>query len=405
MPVYEYHSVDDQGNASVGRMEEPSAKHVAALLHERGLQASAIEEVNRARGFLPSKRPLGAQDIALLNEQLLAIIKDGLPLAPALKTMASDLRDPRVRRVLEKVHQDLEQGDTLEEAFARHPESFSPVYLSLIRAGEQSGNFQGVLELLVAEGHRKVEMRKRLVEVFAYPFFIIIVAYYLMIFMMVSLIPTFAEVFYDIGATMPWLTGFWASISVIVRNHLLFFAVLPIIVVFLVMAGYWYGRRAARFGLVLDRIKDFVPGVGRVNRSRVLARFSRTLGLMLASRVPIIEALDLAAAASGDYALRHAVRNATRDIVNGSSVSDALEETRYFNNTFCWMLGNAERRGDLSETLLRLAEIHEREAQRMERWATTIIAPILILFVGFIVFTIALSMYVPLYTLADGLSG
>ncbi|MCK5556840.1 MAG: type II secretion system F family protein, partial [Candidatus Hydrogenedentes bacterium] len=192
MPLFKYGGVDKDGKAVEGTMEEASAVRVTTILRERGLQVSAVDEVGKGPGFLRVKSRLTWDDLDLFNRQLLAITKSGLPLAPSLKALAEDIKSRRLKPVLEDIRSQIESGSTLEEAISRHPESFSPVYTSIIRAGERTGNLSGVLSHLSTYSARMVEMKNSIQEALAYPLVVLVAACGVVGFLLVKVVPVFA---------------------------------------------------------------------------------------------------------------------------------------------------------------------------------------------------------------------
>lgn len=405
MPLYQYRAVDAEGGAVVGTMEESSAYRVTSLLGERGLQVNEVERVDRRAGLIHLTGKLGWDDLHFFNEQLLAITRSGLPLAPALQSLAADLHRPRLRRALAALHRDLDDGKSLEEAMLAHQDYFPNVYASIVRAGERSGNLPGVLAVLTDYSGRMLEIRNRVQVAAAYPMLVLVFAALVMLFLTTRVIPQFALIFENFGGALPAPTRFWVDISAFVNAH--FYGVI-VLVAGCCIAAIGASVALTRWqssGFLLDWVKSKLPVTGRVYYAGSVARFSRTLGLLLASRVPVLESLDLAAASSGNALLRRAIREAAPLVAQGLRIADSLESTRFFGHSFCWLLATGEERGEADVSLISLADSYERQVVGLDRMISTLLAPLLIVVVGGIIGFMVFSMYLPIFTLGDAISG
>ncbi len=404
MPLFKYGGVDKDGKAVEGTMEEASAVRVTTILRERGLQVSAVDEVGKGPGFLRVKSRLTWDDLDLFNRQLLAVTKSGLPLAPSLKALAEDIRSRRLKPVLEDIRSQIEAGSSLEEAISRHPESFSPVYTSIIRAGERTGNLSGVLSHLSTYSARMVEMKNSIQEALAYPLVVLVAACGVVGFLLVKVVPVFAEIFQDFGSALPGPTQLCINISNFFVTHWIAFAAFALIGAAIVYKVIKQLQRTESGGYALDWIKIHVPILGALYSRASMARFSRSLGLLLASRVPVVESLDLASAAAGNSVLRRAVDEAAHLVEGGERISDALSSAGYFGHSFCWMVGTGEERGEVDTSLLSLADTYERGVARMDKLIVTLTGPIVIVLLGIIVGFLVLSLYMPIFMLGDAIS-
>ena len=405
MPLYQYRAVNADGGAVVGTMEERSAYRVTSLLGERGLQVNDVERVDRRVGLIHLTGRLGWDDLHFLNEQLLAITRSALPLAPALKSLSADLHRPRLRRALAAVHEELDRGKSLEEAMLAHQEYFPSVYASIVRAGERSGNLPGVLAVLTDYSGRMLEVRNRVQVAAAYPLLVLISSTIVMGFLALKVVPQFAEVFREFGAGLPAPTQFWVDLSAFLGAHVLGTVLAGVCfcggaIIVVIAIGRWRSS-----GFALDWMKSKLPVVGRVYYAGSVARFSRTLALLLASRVPVLESLDLAAAAAGNAGLRRAIHEAAPLVAQGLRIADALESTRFFGHSFCWLLATGEERGEADVSLASLADSFERQVVGTDRMVTTMLAPLLIVIVGSVIGFMVISLYLPIFTLGDAISG
>ena len=401
MTQYRYRALDDQGEAVEGTMEESSAHRVTQKLQERGLTVNDVEELYKDKGLLRVSKKLTWEDLQLFTEQLVSVTKSGLPLAPALGAMAADLRNPRLKPVLDVIQHDIEQGVSLEEAIAKHHESFPRVYASLVRAGEASGNLHGVLQLMCGYTARMIGVKQNIQVAMAYPLMVLLIAGLAGAFMIIKVVPVFAEVFDDFGGSLPAPTQFTLAVAEALQYNWpsMLMSIAAIVVSWKVANRLVARTESGRCWL--DAWRYRAPILGHLHYLMSLARFSRTLGLLLASRVPALDSLELAAAASGSPVLARAVDDANLQVAGGERIADALASTGFFGHNFCWLLSTGEDRGEAETALDSLALTYERELASRDKMVAFMMSPILILIIGAVVAFFVMSMYLPIFSLGD----
>ena len=405
MPLFKYRAVDQSGEPMEGTMEEDSAQRVTLILQERGAQVNHVEEIGEAPTLARGTSRLRWEDLALLNDQLLSIVRGGIPIAPAVKAMAKDIDNRRLKPVLVQLQRDLEAGRSLEDALERSPRRFPPIYLSLVRAGEQSGNLAGVLEMLRSHSTRLLDLRDRIFIALTYPTFVVIVAIIVLLNIFIYVVPTFEEIFNEFGAGLPAPTQFLVDVSRLLRTHTLEAVAAAAITLALAGLAVWRIRGSDTGRAGADRIRQAVPILGRTFRMVTLARFSRALGMLLRANVPILESLDLASASSGNDYLRAKVRDASVHIAQGEKIADAFSDTHYFPHSYLWFLANGEARGQVPETLLDLSKTYEQEVSTRDEAMIHLIMPMAIIALGFVIGFIIVALYLPIFTLGDAISG
>ena len=405
MPLFKYRSVDAQGEVFEGTMDEASAARVTAILQERGLQVSEVAPLALHKGLPFLRKTLTWEDIHLLNQQLLVIVKSDLPFVPALAAMATDINNPRLKPVLDDLRHDLELGTSIDKALQRHPDSFPPAYISMIRAGERSGNLAGVLALMENQSARVLDARHTLRTALAYPTMVLVSAIGVILFLCTRVIPEFEKVFADYGSGLPAATQFWVEVSHVVSRHGgTVFAVFLVGAV-LLFAGIRAMRRTSKGREWADRIFEHIPLIGRGIFLTALARFSRALALLLSSNVPVLESLDLAGAASGSAILRRRVRQVARAVATGESIADSFAATGYFPQLFCWLFATGEARGNVEDTLFDLSRSYEQQATFHDRALGQFLSPLLVVTVALLVGSITIALYLPIFSLGDAISG
>lgn len=401
MPSFDYEALDERGQVVTGTTEGESAYAVLQSLRAKGLRVASIHPRAAASVSFRRERKLSTDDLALLTEQLQAITENGLPLAPAVRALAADMHRKQLKQVLEDVGRDLERGATLEEALSKRPECFPPLYINLVRAGEQTGNLPAVLEQLSLYAQRFMNLRFALQEVLIYPLIVLFFAGVIMLGLSFYVIPQFSEIFGAFGKSLPGPTQLVITLSAFIRAYgLLVGALLIVLVVGGVVAVRMAGGSAPG-RLLLDRMQLAMPFIGPVYRTSSTGRFSRALGMLLSNGAGIVESLHLAFAATDNAVFERAGRGVVAKVANGEGVAKALAATGQFRKSVCWMLEHGERRGMLDQTLLRLADACEREVTRQDKALLIFLGPVLTVIVGITIGAIVVAMFMPILQLSQ----
>ena len=401
MALFKYRALDANGQPAEGVMEEDSARRVIAALEQRGLSVNLVAHCEPKRFLFARKPKLSWDDLHQFNEHLHTVTRSGGALVPAMAVMEQDIGRPQIKKVLQDVRQHMEAGNTLSDAFARHPRSFSPVYTSLVRAGEQAGSLPSVFSCLATYSKRMIELRSSIQETLAYPLMVLLVAAVIVGYLLTYVVPIFADIFAGFGGNLPAPTQLLVDASAFFNGN--FWSVTGTGVLGVVLAVWIIMSllQARSGGLIVDRLKSLIPGYGRVYITVSIERFSRALGLLLRSGVRLPEALDLAGHAAGNAVIHRAAGDAARHVSGGAGLADALKKTGRFANSFCWLLGNAESRGETDSALLLLADDLVENSAQLQRQLKFIIGPLMVIGLGMTIGFIVLSLYLPIFSLGD----
>ncbi|GMW01298.1 MAG: fimbrial assembly protein PilC [Candidatus Hydrogenedentota bacterium] len=405
MPEYRYRAVNESGVAVTGTMEEESALRVSSILREQGLQVSSIERITPAPALPRIKQRISWEDIHLFNEQLRIITKSGLPLAHALKAIALEMRNPNMRAMLEDIQQSLESGKTVSEAFGRHANSLPPVYLNAIEAGDRTGNLPGVIVQLSNYSAQMMRIKSSLLGAMAYPAVVLFVAVVVIWYMLGYIVPQFAAVFADFGAQLPALTRAVIQLSRSLTGNPLTVPVALLLAAGMILGGKLITRQVPALAFLRDQLKLRLFLIRRINFPSAMARFSRTSSLLLRGGVPADECLALAGAASGNLVLGRAADRASELVRQGRPLSGALDDTNFFPPVFCWLVSLAEERGEIPATLEELAESYETSTEQQGKFIVALVGPVCLVLLALAVISIILSLYLPIFSLSDVLSG
>ncbi|NIA15289.1 MAG: hypothetical protein GWP08_14565 [Nitrospiraceae bacterium] len=404
MAQYTYRAVDTVDVSVTGTVEGASAYQAVQTLRERGLTVTAIEEIPPRRSILSPAKGLKWEELQQFCGQLQTVTEAKLPVGPALKALALDVHKPRLRNVMRDIHERMEAGNTLETALSHHPDSFSPMFLTLIRAGERAGNLSAVFDALNGYSKRMVELKNNVQEALAYPLFLITSSALVMLWMLLKILPSYAEAFTGFGVRLPLLTEALLVVSTAIREFPLLCTGAAAVVVLSVAALVLLFLRDGASGLRSDWVKLHFPVLGGVYEAASLGRFSRALSILLKAEVPLPEGVELAAAASGNAVLGRAATNAVSALSAGGTLGGALRQTGYFDNSYCWLLEHAEQRGELGETLSILEDDCQRTVDHRRRFLMLMVGPAVVVLIGVLMGTLLVAMYLPIFSLGDSIS-
>ena len=403
MPRFTYRAKDQALHALEGTIEAEDEASALSRLGREGVFPISITEFGRPaavplRG--PLRRRIAPHTLAYTTHQLADLLSGGLPLLSALTLLARQTEHPALQRIIESLADEVRDGRALSEALADHPQVFSPLYRSLVRAGEIGGGLERALSRLAQLGEHEAELRGRVISASAYPLFVLAFAAAMTVFLMAYVIPKLSLVFLETGQVLPLPTRILLGASALVTRWWWAMALGA------GLGGWALGRwRASPRGrAAIDRALIAVPAFGSLVRRLETGRFARNLGTMVGQGVPILQALEVAAENLANATLREAVGRCRDAVRDGSSLAAALSATRQFPVFVSNMVAVGEESGTVDAALLKVAAAYEREADRALQTLTTILEPVLLVLVGGIVLGLILAMLLPVFQIGLGVS-
>jgi type IV pilus assembly protein PilC len=395
--VFVYRAVDRAGGSLVGELTGESKAAVAAVLRLRGLTVVDIdakrsapsvgELLDRARGVKP-------REITVMARQLATMIASGLSLLRALYVLEDQATSPKLKKAIVAVRGDIEAGLALSQAMAKHPRVFNELFVSMVRAGETGGNLEEVLERVAVQLEKDDHLRRTVRSAMVYPSLIAVFAVAVLVGMVVFLIPTFAEIYADLGGDLPALTQFMIGLSDAMRSYWYAFIVAPIALAF----AFRHWKRTDRGRKLWDRFKLKIPmRIGDTVLKIALARFARTLGTLTASGVPILQALDITSRTAGNRVISDPMAEVAERVREGQSLAVPLQKTGVFPSMVIQMLAVGEETGAMDRMLHKLGDFYDDEVASTLKALTSIIEPIMLILVGAIVGLVVISMYLPMF--------
>ncbi|MFW5452135.1 type II secretion system inner membrane protein GspF [Thioalkalivibrio sulfidiphilus] len=399
MPAFEYIALNPKGREVRGVLEGDTPRQVRQQLREGGLTPLEVEEVKSREGRrvrMPGLgRGISAMDLALLTRQLATLVRSGLPIEEALGTVARQSEKPRIRSMLMAVRTRVMEGHTLARGLSDFPHVFPDIYRTTVEAGEQSGHLEVVLERLADYTENRQQMRQKIQLALFYPAILTTMALLVTIALLAYVVPEVVQVFEGIGQELPWLTRTLIAVSDGLRDYGLW------MLLGLVLAGMAAGWLLKKPGprTAWHRVILRLPLAGRMARGMNTARFARTLSILSASGVSVLEALRISAQVVASLPMRDAIQTVAQRVREGSGIGNALERTGYFPPITVHLIKSGEASGSLDAMLERAAVNQERELEARIGMIMGILEPVLILVMGLVVLVIVLAILLPIFEL------
>ncbi|QUM86814.1 type II secretion system inner membrane protein GspF [Moritella sp. 28] len=406
MPAFSYLAIDQKGKNKKGVVEADGPKQARALLREKGLtplevEMSAAAEKKKAAGVFSFKRGISTADMALLTRQLSTLIAASLPLEESLKAVAEQSELPRIQNMILAVRSRVVEGHTLAESFAEFPHAFDDLYCSMVASGEKSGHLDKVLNRLADYTEQRQKMTSQLTQAMIYPVMLTLVAIGVVSLLLTSVVPKVVGQFEHMGQELPQITQILIGLSDFVSNYGLYLVVgivLTIIVIKRLLL-----KPANR--LIFDERLLKVPVIGKVSRGINTARFARTLSILNASAVPLLESMLIAGRVLTNMHARKLVEAATMRVREGTSLRAALTETKLFPPMMLHMIASGEQSGELGPMLERAADNQDSQFEAQVTMALGIFQPLLVVSMSGVVLFIVMAILQPILSLNNMVSG
>ena len=396
--VFVYKARDRAGNLSSGEVQSDSKTAAAAALRVRGLAVVDIDAKRGAMGLgdiMDRYRRVKSRDVTVMARQLATMIASGLSLLRALYILEDQTNSPKLKATIGAVRADVEVGTALSVAMAKHPTVFNDLFVAMVRAGEVGGNLEEVLERVASQLEKDDNLRRTVRSAMVYPCMIAGFAVVILIAMILFIIPVFQKMFTDLNAKLPALTRFMIGLSSAGRHYWYLF-------ILGAGVGIWLFRRWKRTDrgrLQWDTIKlRFPMQIGDIVRKIAIARFSRTLGTLTASGVPILQALDITARTAGNRVIADPMVQVVERVKGGESLAPPLASIGVFPMMVTQMVAVGEETGALDSMLHKIADFYDEEVAAKLKALTSILEPMMMIVVGAIVGLVVISMYLPLFS-------
>ena len=396
--TYEYAIRDSQGKIQKARIEAPNEAAVSQRLRGMGLAPVSIEEVSTSALQKDIAIPgltdrISLKDVAIMSRQLATMIQSGLSLLRALTILSDQTENKALARKVQDVRADVETGVALSTALAKHPQTFPPIMINMVRAGEVGGFLDNVLVSIAENFEAAVRLRGKVKSAMTYPIVVFIVAILAVIGMLLFIVPVFAGMYSELGGKLPFLTQILVTLS----NILKLFG-LPIAIGIGVGAFWWSkNRHKQEFREKVEPLYLKLPVFGNLTKKIALARFSRNLSAMLKAGVPILQALDIVGEASGNIVIENASKDIRESVRTGNSLAGPLNQHPVFPPMVVQMIAVGEDTGALDQMLEKISEFYDQEVESTTEALTSLIEPIMIAVLGGVVGFMVIGLYMPIF--------
>ena len=402
MAKFQWEATTRLGEKKRGVMEADSAEVVETRLRSDGLNVNRVKkEARQIHITIGSGVP--PKDLQIFTRQLATMIDAGLPLVQCLDILAAQTPNKIFARILGNIKSSVEQGSTFSDALRRHPKVFDDLYVNLVAAGEVGGILDTILNRLAVYIEKAVKLRAQVKSAMFYPIAILVVAIGVIAVMLIKVIPTFEAMYKDMGpkAKLPAPTQVVINIShgFISKWYIYVGSLVGFIVAMVAI------RRTERGAEIFDRAMLRLPIMGSVLRKIVVARFTRTLGTLLSSGVPILDALEICARTAGNRVVQAGILKARDKISEGHDMAGPLTESRVFPSMVVQMIGVGEQTGAMDQMLQKIADFYEEEVDSAVTAMTSLIEPVMMAFLGIVVGGLIIAMYLPIFSLAGNIGG
>jgi len=402
MAHFTYVARDRSGKTSRGRIEATDRRSAISKLRETGLIVANITEGRKPPAFGKAFGSTGIfakrvkmKDLAVFSKQFSAMIDSGIDVLRCLKILSKQTSNPMFQTIITNIHDDVSEGLTLAQAMGKHPNAFPSLYVSLVRASEESGSLDIVLQRLAESLESEMNLRNQVAAGLKYPQAIAIAALIILTVMMIFVIPAFADMFSSLGGRLPAMTRILIGTATFMKSYwwviaLAYFAFPTTIRLINTTKG---GRST------LDRMKLKMPVFGQLTQKVIVARFTRNLATMLGNGIPILRALEIVDEAAGNVIYESAIRRIRESVKEGESIAGPMEASRLFPPMVPAMVAVGEESGDLDGMLTKVADFYDGEIDAMVKVLTSLLEPIMISVMGAVVGFIVIALFLPLFEL------
>jgi type IV pilus assembly protein PilC len=402
MPVFTYKGTNRAGASVAGEMNATSKTELQTLLRRQQITPTRVSEKGKEFNLPTFGGGVTPKELAVFTRQFSVMIDAGLPLVQCLEILASQQENKTFQKVLTGTRSAVEGGSNLSTAMKQYPKVFDPLYSNMVEAGETGGILDTILQRLSTYIEKNVKLKAAVKSASIYPIGVLSIAAGVITLLLWKVVPIFATLFAGMGVDLPLPTKIVIAASHFVGS-IFGFLIFVAVVACIFGLKIWHGTPSGRF--VIDSIILKLPVLGILMRKIAVARFTRTLGTLISSGVPILEGLDITAKTSGNAVVERALNKVRKSLEEGKSLTEPLKESEVFPGMVTQMIAVGEQTGAMDAMLQKIADFYEDEVDAAVKDLLTALEPIMIVFLGLVVGGVVISMYLPLFTLIGKLSG
>jgi type IV pilus assembly protein PilC len=401
MPVYVWEGKTPRGNVQKGEMEAVNEAAVRSSLRGQKIQVSKVKakpkDLLADISFLQPK--VTGKNLAVFTRQFATMIDAGLPLIQGLDILSSQEANPTLKKALARVKGDVESGSTLSNALKKHPKIFTDLYVSLVAAGEMGGMLDTILNRLAIYIEKAEKLKSKVKGALVYPSVVLVISFIVIAVLLIFVIPVFTEMFEGLGGELPALTQGVVDLSDFLRNNIVY--------ILIAVAALWFAftrfKATEKGRIIVDRTALGIPVFGSLLKKSGVANFTRTLGTMTSSGVPILDGLGIVAATAGNKIIEKAILDTRTSISEGKTIAEPLSKSGIFPPMVTQMISVGESTGALDTMLSKIADFYEDEVDAAVDALTSLIEPFMMVFLGGTIGTMLAAMYLPIFKMAGAI--
>jgi len=393
--VFTWEGSDKRGAKVKGESQASSPALVKAELRKRGIVPKKVRKKSTLFTSTTGKK-VTAADIAIFSRQLATMMSAGVPLVQSFEIIGQGHENPRMQELLLNIKNDIESGNTLADSLGQHPLYFDDLFCNLVRAGEHAGILEALLHKIATYKEKTEAIKAKIKKALFYPTAVLVVAGIVTGILLIFVVPQFEELFSGFGASLPAFTQMVIELSRFMQDY--WWAVLGIIIGVIYILSY-YKKRSRKFNHFLDRVTLKTPIVGVIMNKAAIARYARTLSTMFAAGVPLVEAMDSVAGATGNIVYSDAILRIRDEVATGRQLNVAMREASLFPSMVVQMVAIGEESGSLDEMLGKVADFYEDEVDNAVDSLSSLLEPLIMAILGVLVGGLVIAMYLPIFKL------
>ncbi|MGE4546330.1 MAG: type II secretion system F family protein [Desulfurella sp.] len=349
--------------------------------------------------FLNKVKP---KDIMIMTKQLSIMLNAGIPIVSAFNILIEQIKHPKLKKIIRNIKENIESGSSFSNALREHKDIFSELYINMVESGEASGNLDVVLQRLVITMEKDLELKRKLKGALIYPTMVSIVAVGVIALILTFVIPTFSKMYADSGMQLPLLTRIVIAVSNFLRDYII---IILLILAIIIGAFVIAKKKSIKFRTYIDSLLLKLPLLGTLVLKTSIARFASILSMLTSGGVSILEAIDIGAKTSGNLIIENALNKVKESVKEGSNLSEPISKAGIFPDMVSQMISVGEETGKLEDMLVKVSQYYEEEVDNSVKNLTTMLEPIIIVFLGVIVGTLVIAMYLPIFKMGQAIKG
>lgn len=386
--------IDKGGKKTKGEVSAVSETAARAELRRFGVRVIKIKK--KPKPLFASKKSITPKDIAIFSRQLATMLQAGVPLVQSFDIIGRGHENQSMQDLLLGIKTDIEGGDTLFEALSKRPVYFDELFCNLVRAGEQAGVLEGLLDKIATYKEKTESLKAKIKKALTYPTAVIVVAFIVTAILLLFVVPVFENLFKSFGADLPAFTKFVIGLSETLQE---WWWIILLIIIGTFVAFNYFKKRSRPFNHFLDRMLLKIPAVGAILHKAAVARFARTLSTMSAAGVPLVEALNSVAGAAGNIIYADAILKMREDVATGQQLQFSMQQAKLFPHMVIQMVAIGEESGSIDSMLAKVADFFEEEVDNAVDNLSSLIEPLIMSILGILVGGLVVAMYLPIFKL------